>query len=271
MVVLAHPSVSPGSSLKSLVNVFVLTKQTEDKSPRTVEYYSENLRRFIWYSLRQGWPDDIRSFSEWHIREFIGYVANETNRWGLIGNGSEPARRKVTHTTVHYYFVVLSNFFSWVVREGVLDESPCDNIKVAKPKDKVIKPYTREEIELMLIVCERDYQNNARFLGSRNKAIVLVFIDSGLRLLELTGMKMADIDNSNGNIRVMVKGGKERIVRMGKVAQKSLWRYLMNRSGDGRAELWLTEEGTPLSPSAGQCMIKRLKQRAGVSGGGGVQ
>ena len=270
MVSSTSPSVAPGTSLKSLVKVFVLTKQTEDKSPRTVEFYSENLRRFLWYSLKQNWSDDIRSFSEWHVREFIGYVANETNRWGLVGNGSEPTRRKVTHTTVHHYFVVLSNFFSWVVREGVLDESPCSNIKVAKPKDKVIKPYTKEEIERMLAVCERDYQNNARFLGSRNKAIVLVLVDSGVRLSELTGMKMADIENSNGNIKIMGKGGKERIVRIGKVAQKSLWRYLMNRPNDGRAELWLTEEGIPLSSVAVQCMVKRLKQRVGVGGSGVV-
>ena len=54
-------------SLKSLVNGFVLTKQTEGKSPRTVEFYSENLRRFLWYALNQGWSDDIRMLIEWNI------------------------------------------------------------------------------------------------------------------------------------------------------------------------------------------------------------
>ena len=47
----------PGTSLRSLVAGFVLTKQTEGKSPRTVEYYQENLKRFIWYSNEQGWSD----------------------------------------------------------------------------------------------------------------------------------------------------------------------------------------------------------------------
>ena len=78
----------PGTSLKSLVNGCVLTKQTEGKSQRTVEFYSENLKHFLWYALKHDWPDDIRMLTEWHIREFSGYVANEKYRTGLEGNGS---------------------------------------------------------------------------------------------------------------------------------------------------------------------------------------
>jgi site-specific recombinase XerC len=78
-----------GTSLRSLAEGFVLTKQTEGKSPRTVEYYQKNLRRFLWYAKEQGWSDDIRLLTEWQIRQFLGYVANETHRWGLGGKGSE--------------------------------------------------------------------------------------------------------------------------------------------------------------------------------------
>lgn len=267
MVISTHSTAPPGTSLRSLVNGFVLTKQTEGKSPRTVEFYAENLKRFLWYSQRKGWTDDIRMLTEWDIREFLAYVANETNRWGLEGNGSEPAQRKVSHTTVHHYFVVLGNFFGWVVREGFLKESPTIKIKIAKPKPKVIKPYSHEEISRMLAVCDKDYERNAKLLGSRNKAIILVLLDSGVRLSELIGMTLEDVNTSNGNIRVMGKGSKERVVRIGKVAQKSLWRYLMHRPDNGRIELWLNEEGKPLSPTAVQCMIKRLKERAGIGGG----
>jgi site-specific recombinase XerD len=270
MVISTRPTAPPGTSLKSLINGFVLTKQTDGKNPRTVEFYADNLKRFLWYSQQKDWPDDIRILTEWDIRDFLGYVANETDRWGLKGNGSEPAQRKVTHTTVHHYFVVLANFFGWVVREGFLKENPTAKIKVAKPKDKVIKPYTQEDVSHMLAVCDKDYENNAKLLGSRNRAIVLVLIDAGVRLSELTGIKLQDVNTSNGNIRVMGKGSKERIVRIGKVAQKSLWRYLMSRPANCREEVWLTEEGKPLTPVAVQCMMKRLKARAGVGGDGNI-
>jgi len=259
----------PGTSLKSLVNGFVLTKQTEGKSPRTIEFYSENLNRFLWYSSMQDWPDDIRMFTQWHIREFLSYLANEKCRWGLKGNGSETSQQKASHTTVHHYFVVLANFFGWVVREGFLKESPTAGIKVAKPKNKVIKPYAHGEIIRMLAVCDHDYEHNTKFLGSRNKAIVLVLLDAGVRLSELIGMTLEDINTSNGNIRVIGKGSKERVVRIGKVAQKSLWRYLMHRPDNGR-ELWLSEEGRPLNHSGVQCLIRRLKERARVDGSGSV-
>ena len=210
MVIALRPEAKPGTSLRSLVNGFVLTKQTEGKSPRTVEFYSENLKRFLWYASKQDWPDDIRMLTEWHIREFLGYLANEKCRWGLEGNGSETSQQKASHTTVHHYFVVLANFFGWVVREGFLPENPTAKIKVAKPKDKVIKPYTQEEISRMLAICDYDYEHNAKFLGSRNKAIILVLLDAGVRLSELLGMTLQDINTSNGNIRVMGKGNKEK-------------------------------------------------------------
>jgi site-specific recombinase XerD len=140
MVTYARPTAPPGTSLTSLVRAFVLTKQTEGKSPKTVEFYRDNLKRFLWFAGQQEWPDDIRLLDEWHIREFLGYLANETNRWGLTGNGSEPAQRKVIHTTVHHYYVVLDNFFGWIVREGFLTDNPTGKIKIAKPKNKVMQP-----------------------------------------------------------------------------------------------------------------------------------
>jgi site-specific recombinase XerD len=127
----------PGTSLKSLVDGFVLTKQTEGKSPRTVEFYSENLRRFLWYAEKQAWSDDIRFLTEWQTREFLGYVGTETDRWGLEGNGSETSHRIASHSTVRHYFVVLSCFFNWAVEEGFVEETPMARIKVAKSKKAV--------------------------------------------------------------------------------------------------------------------------------------
>jgi site-specific recombinase XerD len=262
--------VPPGVSLKSLVAGFVLTKRTEGKSPRTVEYYQDNLRRFLWYAGRQGWSDDVRFLTEWQIREFLGYVGTETHRWGLEGNGSETSQRNASHSTVRHYFVVLSCFFNWAVGEGFVEENPMARIKVAKSKPKVIVPFSNEEISRMLAVCDYDYEHNAKFLGSRNRAIILVLLDTGIRLSELLGMKVGDINNDTGYIRVLGKGSKERVVRMGKVARKALWRYLMYRTRKDAQELWLTEEGKPLHNGGVHSLVKRLKERAGINASGNV-
>jgi site-specific recombinase XerD len=146
MVTTIRPHALAGPSLTSLVNGFVLTKRTEGKSPKTLTFYEGNLRRFLWYAQRQGWHDDVRLINEWQIKEFLGYVASEAHRWGLKGNGSETSRRNASRSTVHHYFVVLSCFFNWVVHEGLSKENPMIRIGVAKPKPKVITPYTMTKL-----------------------------------------------------------------------------------------------------------------------------
>jgi len=259
-----------GTSLRSLVRGFVLTKQTEGKSPRTVDYYGSNLKRFLWYVDKQAWSDDIQLLTEWQIKEFLGYVGSETHRWDITGNGSETSQRKNSHSTVHHYFVVLSCFFNWLANEGFIHENPMLRIKVAKPKSKLIVPYNIEEIKRLLAVCDYDYEHNARFLGSRNRALILMLLDSGVRLSELVSMKINDIDSEKGYIKVLGKGNKERLVRIGRTAQKALWRYLIYRAQKNRKELWLTEEGKPLTGAGIQSLFKRLKERAGVDSEGSI-
>lgn len=270
MIKTTQTRVPAAQSLRTLAKGFVLTHQTEGKSPKTVSYYRDNLRRFLWFAEEHGWSDDPALLTEWEIREFLAYVRGEKCRWGLSGNGSETSRPLASHSTVRHYFVVLSCFFNWAVREGFLEASPLGRIKVAKPKSRVIVPYSSDEIRRLLALCDQDFEHGARCLGSRNKAVLLLFLDTGLRLSELAALRTADVENETGRLMVTGKGQKQRVVRVGTAARKALWRYLMCRPGNGRPELWLTQDGQPLAPEGIQACIKRLKARAGVNGSGSV-
>jgi site-specific recombinase XerD len=269
-MVLSTEVLAPGISLRSLASAFILTKQTEVKSPRTIEFYTDNLRRFLWYAENEGWSRDIQDITTWHIRAFLGYVSTEKHRWGLTGNGSETSKHQVSYTTVHHYYNVLKAFFSWVVQEGFLPENIMDNIRLSRVIPKIIKPYSLNEIRRILAICEYDFTHNSRFLGSRNRALVLILLDTGLRLSEILAMTLRDVTNSTGYIQVMGKGRVERTVRMGKVAQEAVATYLEYRPVNGRNELWLTEEGGRLRTTGLQSMVKRLKQRAGVDSEGSI-
>ena len=270
MAALTKLEAAPGTSLKSLVRGYTLTHQTQGSSHNTVEYYRGILSRFLWFAEREEWSDDARLLDKWHIREFLGYVSMDTKRWQREGNGSESSSRKASLNTVHHYYSSLRAFFNWTVREGFLSRSPLAEVKVPKSKPRVIRPYSPQQIKKVLQVCDYDYEHGAKFLGSRNKAIILMFWDSGLRLSELASIKLHSIDMDKGWIKILGKGAKERIVRIGKTAQKALWRYLMYRSKNERQELWLTEEGRPLQSSGIQSAIDRLKDRAGVNDDGCV-
>jgi site-specific recombinase XerD len=268
MVVSIKPQVPVSTSLSSLVKGFILTQRTDCRSPKTIEYYEGILNRFLWYVKRQNWPDDARLITEWYIREFLGYVSSDVNRWGVKGNGSESSRKKATYSTVHHYYCVLKAFFNWCVREDYISESPLAKVKLANPKLNVVRPYTSQEILKLLAVCDHDFKNNARFLGSRNRAVVLMLLDTGLRISELASIRLEDIESERGWIKVKGKGAKERVVRIGAIAQKALWRYMVYRHKNNRSELWLTEEGGPMKSGGLQIMIKRLKERAGVVSSG---
>lgn len=83
------------------------------------------------------------------------------------------------------------------------------HIKAAKPKQKVVIHYSAEGIKIMLAVCDYDFQHNAKFLFSRNQPMILTLLDSGVRLSELAGITLNDIDTEKGWLEIRGKGNKE--------------------------------------------------------------
>jgi len=77
MVAEARLKAPPGTSLRSLVRGFILTKQTEGKSPRTIQYYDANLKRFLWYAGNQGWPARWPQLREKRKTRSLRQVAGE--------------------------------------------------------------------------------------------------------------------------------------------------------------------------------------------------
>jgi len=253
------------TSIRDLVRGFLLTKTTEGKSPHTIRYYEQIFRGFLWYIEQHKLPEYAKHLDEWNIRAFLGYVASDTDRWGLCGNQAGSSRRQASQSTLHHYYRAIKHFFNWAIEEGYLEKNPAAKIKVSRPKPRVVKPPTESQIQALLKVCELDFQRS-RFLGSRNKAIILVLFDTGVRASELCNMKLTDLNEENGQVRILGKGDKERVVRLGTNAQKALWKYLVFRSQNGRKEVWLTEEGLPLRTRGLQAMIRDYKHRADLDG-----
>lgn len=188
-----------GISLKSSVKGYVLTNQTGGSSHHSVEYHQGILSRLLWYAEKQAWSDDVSLLNKWHITEFLGYVGTELNRRAKVGNGSESSTRKAPAGTVHHYYSSLRAFFDRAVEEDFVAENPMVRVKVAKSRPKVVVPFSSDEIRRMPAICDYDYERNAKLLGSRNRAIILILPDTGIRLSELTGMKLNDMNTETGS------------------------------------------------------------------------
>jgi integrase/recombinase XerC len=81
----------------------------------------------------------------------------------------------------------------------------------------------------------------------RNRAFLMVLLDTGLRLAEVSNIRIKDVDFDHEIIKVLGKGNKERVVRIGKITQTALWRYLLSRKSSEQTNLWLTAQKRPMS------------------------
>ncbi|MFC1903255.1 tyrosine-type recombinase/integrase [Chloroflexota bacterium] len=102
--------------------------------------------------------------------------------------------RKAKPSTSWPYFRALRRLFNWTIEEGYIESSPLSTIHFKPPPMPHVQGYSRDELLRLLAVCDLDIRTRAYFTGMRNKAMLLLFIDSGLRQAELAGLTLNDLD-----------------------------------------------------------------------------
>ena len=188
-------------------------------APRSREYYNNILAKFLWYARTQGWPTDPSLITREHIRDFLSYVAREKYRWP---ESPRSWYKLASPATVHHYGVVIKGFFNWAEAEEYIKGNPCLRFRPPSPHYKKVKPYSDEEVQAMLQQCEADARFGFHFLGLCNKTIISLFIDTGLRLVELADIRLSDLDPRLQQIQVVGKGAKARVVPISGEARKAL-------------------------------------------------
>ena len=119
--------------------------------------------------------------------------------------------------------------FNWAVGEGLLAENPMDAIHYKAPRPALIQPYSLDELKRFISVCELDIKTGAPFNGIRNKAMLLLFLDAGLRLKEMTELSFNDLNMEQRYVRVIGKGNKPDITPFTPRTAKALWLYSLER------------------------------------------
>jgi site-specific recombinase XerD len=122
-------------------------------------------------------------------------------------------------------------------------------IPMPKSATKIINTFTDEQVAKLTNACLRSNGN-----GHRNLTILLLFLDSGLRVSELVNIDLDDLNLTEGNIIIrQAKGNRQRIVPIGSIVQKSLWKYInLHRPKpltDKITKLFLSDSGLPLTKS----------------------
>lgn len=184
------------------------------------------------------------------------------------------AAQTVSKKTLLNYHIGLSALWTWAVREGIAADHIMRSVPKPRPDQRVIQPLSEDEIKAIFSALKstRAYTRpgkkaSAHSLPSadRNRAILLLMLDTGLRVSELCNLHISDIDVRSKLILVMGKGGKERSIPFSARTGQALWKYLASRPEAIPPEpLFITSQNRPLTPNQVLHIFTRLGKRAGV-------
>lgn len=236
-------------------------------SAKTVDEYCMDLRtlfRFLknnWGLEQPGVPleeipvhdvglEFVSRIKTYDVFEFMNFVADERN------NMSSTRQRKSSS---------LKSFFKYLtIHENLLQENPTENL--TPPKKKKALPHflsLEQSIELLQAVEGPD--------AERDRCILTLFLNCGMRLAELVSINISDVLYNNSTLRIIGKGNKERIVYLNQACLDSINSYLAARPKDGvidRNALFLSNRKTRISPKTVQAMVKKYLDKIGLSGPG---
>ena len=198
-------------------------------SSHTIRNYASDLQQFYFFLThgqdeRERPAPDLDQIDNLTIREFLGSLYQHDNRKASV------ARKLAT----------LRSFMKYLLAQGAIRTNPAKI--VASPRlDMRLPDYMTVDAVTHLV----EAPNTDTILGKRDRAILELLYGAGLRVGELVGLNLGDLSLSEGLVRVVGKGRKERIVPFGKEATEALESYLRVRDKLVRANIRKSKEGAP--------------------------
>jgi len=263
---------SVGLTIDRAIPGFVQFKTAEGLSPRTIAGYQRHLE--VWLEYYQ--DEDIGAVNAEALRNYLNYMRLEYTPRRITGKNEE----KLSSKTIRNIYITLKAFFHWASDEFQIN-NPMQSIPAPKFSEPPVEPLSKEDIDALLKAC--DYCEEAKTKDrrkfamrrptvKRDKALILVLLDTGLRASELCALKIGDLDTKTGKITVKhgakggAKGSKGRTVYLGKATRRCVWRYLVDREDgeDETAPLFVSKSNHPLNKDALRQLINALGTKAGV-------
>jgi site-specific recombinase XerD len=247
--------------INDLIMRYELSNRVDGKSLKTITWYTELLKSFSNYIKWKQLRDDLASFNLNTVREYILYLRQKPC---FEGHPYTPSSGKLlSQRTVQCHVRCLKAFSSWLFREGYAEANRLHNLKLPKAPIAVMEPLTHEEIKKVM----HSINKNTR-AGARNNAILVTLIDTGLRASEVASILRSNLNLTDGYIKVVGKGTKERIVPIGKYVQMILWSYIdkvrPEPANSDINNLFLSSNGKPITVNTIKLFFSRLAKCSGV-------
>lgn len=234
------------TNLTDAQSMFMLDCESRGFAPKTIEFYSNRLGVFLRHCDGAG-AATVADLAAPLIRTFLATL-QKRQRAGELSS-----------STVHSYARAIRTFCYFLVREELLDVSPFAKVKMPKLESKVLPALTAEEVQAVLKACTCE----------RDKAILHVMLDTGVRAGELCALDVGDVDGAGAVTVRRGKGAKGRVTYIGARTRKQLLRYFALERGGRPAPtepLFVAQRGGERLTYWGVAQVmKRLRIRSGVA------
>ncbi|TYO97911.1 tyrosine recombinase XerC [Desulfallas thermosapovorans] len=230
---------------------FVYLQTEKNASPHTVKSYDDDLYDGLTFFARFMGREDYNIHPGQITKElFRSYLADMRAR---RKSGATIARRVSTWRS----------FFKYLCREGVLEDNPLSGISIPK-RDRKLPLFLAEADMARLVECPQ----RQKLLGARDRAVLETLYGAGIRVSELVGINIGDVDLSRGTVKITAKGDRERLAPLGGFALDAL-RYYMHQvrplliaRKKGRQEaLFVNSKGGRLTDRGVRWLVKQYVQQ----------
>lgn len=182
---------------------------------------------------------------------------------------SEKTGDPLSPDTVHGHMRAIKTFLFWCAKppQRYLSLDVPQNLIMPKVEIKVIKPFSKEQIEQLKVAVA---QNHFPIIVARDRAVLAVLLDTGIRAAELCGLTLENVSITpqDGYLTVRGKGRKQREVPLGRQSRRLLREYIKQYrpAEQGETHVFLSHRHAPLTTSALRAMFKTWKRRAKIKG-----
>jgi integrase/recombinase XerD len=234
------------SDFDAAIDAFILSRHLKNASTETLHWYRKRLKPFAHFCQQRN--ETPSTFSRETVLAYLNFRLQH-----------------LTPQTVNGDLRAIKAFARWLVREGFRNDNPTQGIE--KLKEPFHYPRTLSDEQVVALV-NTIAKHAHTFSGLRDLTFVCLLLDTGLRLSEALNLKLSDIDLSQGFVRVVGKGSKERFVPIGESVKVVLHRYLMRRMTVTNAGDWLfiTTLATRLTKRQAHMRLSLWAKKAGIEG-----
>jgi site-specific recombinase XerD len=258
-------------NIQRAIQEFILAHEVDNCSPYTLRNCRLPLVRFAEWLQSEHGVTDTEGLQVIHLRGWMNHLQKAPSRRG----------HPFTDSTIHQYGQVLASFCHWLEQEEVLEKPITPRFKLPRVEQKFIPTFTPEDVERLLAACEVDASRfrpaTRKALTARNRAIVSVLLDTGIRRQELVSLRLGDIDRDLRVLLVHRKGNRWQQVPISYEGFKPLHEYLSKyrpylaklagrtvaRKEDA---VFLADDGEPLTIEGVSQLFMRLRKRTGIEG-----